>query len=252
MSTSRLDRPAAVIWHEIECGAYDADLPLWRRLAGEAAGPVLELGCGSGRVALDLAAAGFEVTGVEAEPALLDALRRRAAEAGLDLATEVADVRELDLGRRFALIIAPMQLVHLLGGADGRAAMLRRARAHLAPCGRIPVALLDAQAARSAGAGGDFSPPAPDVRELDGWVYSSLPLEVVAREDTIEVRRLRHVVAPSGELTEAIDVTVLDALTAADLEREAAELRLRPAERIAVPPTAEHVGSNVVVLEEAG
>ena len=51
------------IWHEVECGSYAADLALWSELAAEVAGPVLELGCGTGRVALHLAAEGREVTG---------------------------------------------------------------------------------------------------------------------------------------------------------------------------------------------
>ena len=42
------------IWLEVECGAYAADLALWSELAREAAGPVLELGCGTGRVAVHL------------------------------------------------------------------------------------------------------------------------------------------------------------------------------------------------------
>ena len=44
----------AVVWQDVECASYDADLPLWRELAAAAAGPVLDLGCGTGRVALDL------------------------------------------------------------------------------------------------------------------------------------------------------------------------------------------------------
>jgi SAM-dependent methyltransferase len=240
-----------VIWHDVECGAYGADLPLWRQLAGEAAGPVLELGSGTGRVALDLASAGFEVTAVDREPALIDALRRRAAERGLDVAAELAAVRHLDLDRRFALIVAPMQLVQLLRGAGGRAAMLARSRAHLAPGGRIAVALLGPQAARSAGAGRELEALAPDVLEIDGWVYSSLPIEVHTRDDSIEVRRLRQVVAPGGELTDSVDVTLLDALTVEDLEREGLAAGLRPGGRIAIAPTADHVGSTVTLLEEA-
>ena len=48
---------AKVMWHDVECGSYVADLPLWRRLAAEAGGPVLDVGAGTGRVALDLARA---------------------------------------------------------------------------------------------------------------------------------------------------------------------------------------------------
>ena len=46
------DAPAHVVWHDVECGGYDADLPLWRELAREAGGPVLDVGAGTGRVAL--------------------------------------------------------------------------------------------------------------------------------------------------------------------------------------------------------
>ena len=64
----------AVIWHDVECGGYEADLGLWRELAAAAGGPVLELGSGTGRVALDLAARGHDVTAVDSDPALI---RRR-------------------------------------------------------------------------------------------------------------------------------------------------------------------------------
>ena len=65
---SVVDDPDPVVaWHDTECGSYDADLPLWRELAG--AGPVLDVGAGTGRVALDLAARGASVTALDVEPA---------------------------------------------------------------------------------------------------------------------------------------------------------------------------------------
>ena len=51
----------AVIWHDVECSAYDLDLALWRELAEGADGPVLDIGAGTGRVAIDLARHGYEV-----------------------------------------------------------------------------------------------------------------------------------------------------------------------------------------------
>ena len=63
-----------IIWHDVENGSYQADLRLWHQLADEAGGPVLDLGAGTGRVALELAAAGHEVTAVESDPLLLDEL----------------------------------------------------------------------------------------------------------------------------------------------------------------------------------
>ena len=65
-------RSSEVIWHDLECGWYRADLPLWRELAAQHPGPVLEIGAGSGRVALELARAGHAVTALERERVLLD------------------------------------------------------------------------------------------------------------------------------------------------------------------------------------
>jgi SAM-dependent methyltransferase len=235
------------IWHDVECGAYGADLGLWSEIAREAGGPVLELGAGAGRVALHLAGRGHEVVALDTAPALLDALRRRARDSGLEIEAVVGDARELALERRFAAILAPMQLVHLLGGSGGRAAMLDAAAAHLLPGGAIAAALLDEDAAQGAELVGP--PPLPDVRELGGWVYSSLPIEVAAVAGGLEVRRLRQIISPDGGLREATDAIRLDGLTADDFEAEAVAHGLRPRERLAVPPTADHVGSTICVLE---
>ncbi len=129
MSAPRLD--SEVVWHDVECGAYAADLPAWAELAAGAAGPVLELGAGTGRVSLHLARAGFDVVAVDSASDLIGELAHRAEAAGLAVEAVCADARRLELGREVAAVIAPMQLMHLLGGAGGRAAALTAARAHL-------------------------------------------------------------------------------------------------------------------------
>jgi len=238
------DPPVAVIWHDVECGAYTADLEIWHELARSSRGALLDLGSGTGRVAIELAAAGADVTAVDSDPELLAVLERRARRRGVDLATVRADVRELDLGRRFALILAPMQLVHLLGGPEGRGGMLRRAASHLADRGRIAIALL----ADEAGAGGGEPAPLPDIAEVEGWTYSSLPIEVASRDGVLELRRLRQTVSPGGDLDEALDVTRLDLVSPDELESEAAAAGLRPEARLPIAATADHVGSTVVVF----
>ena len=60
----------------MECGRYVADLALWQELAARERGPVLDVGAGTGRVALDLARAGHAVTALDREPELLAALAR--------------------------------------------------------------------------------------------------------------------------------------------------------------------------------
>ena len=249
--------PAAspAIWHDVECASYDPDLPLWRELADESARgkAILDIGCGTGRVALELAAHGHDVTGLDCEPSFTEALALRAREQGLRVRAETADARSFSLGRRFALAIAPMQVAQLLGGPRGRAAMLACAREHLEPGGLLAVALAD-----------PFDgipdeeerlPPLPDVREADGWVYSSTPVNVREGDGFTAIERLRQAVSPDGELDESMATIMLDAVRPEELEAEALAAgggTWRVRERQSVPATVDYVGSVVVMLEAAG
>ena len=236
-----------MIWHDVENGAYDADLPTWLELATEAGGPLLELGAGTGRVARGLASRGFDVVALDSEPELVDELAERAAAAGVEIETVCADARRLELGREFAAIIAPMQFIHLLGGERGRATVLAAARAHLRHGGILAAALLADETVID----GEDAGLLPDVRERDRWVFSSLPLAVSVDDDGIEVRRLRQIVSPGGELSERTASIHLDRLTPEAFEHEGAALGFVARERIEVPPTADHVGSTICVLEVA-
>lgn len=225
---------AEAIWHEVECGSYAADLPLWEELAHEHGGPVLELGCGTGRVSRHLARRGCDVLGLDLNRAFVAAAENAIA----------GDARSFELDRRFGLIVAPMQLVQLFAGAEERVACLRCVGRHLAAGGIAAFAIVEEMPIAA-----DAAPPLPDTREVDGWVYSSLPVEAAVDAASIRVRRLRQTVSPAGELDEAVDEVVLRRLDAAALEREAAAAGLRPAGRRAIPSTDAHVGSTVVLLE---
>jgi SAM-dependent methyltransferase len=236
----------AVVWHDVECASYRADLPLWRELAAAADGPVLDVGCGSGRVALDLAERGHELTGIDSDPELVSALTQRARERGLRIEAVTADARTFELGRRFALAVAPMQVVQVLGGAPGRAGFLERALRHLEPGATLAVALADPFEGVPAE---EALPPLPDVREEDGWVLSSQPVAVRSEPGAVAIDRLRHAVSPAGELSESLVTVRLDALAPEQLEAEAEAAGLRPEGRRHVPETRDHVGSTVVLLE---
>jgi SAM-dependent methyltransferase len=235
-----------VVWHDVECGGYEADLQLWRSLAADAAGPVLEIGCGTGRVALDLAERGFPVAALDSEAALVRALEERARARGLEVDATVGDARALSLGRDFALVVAPMQVVQLMGGAQGRRAMLATVRAHLRGGGRYAAALADPFEGVPAE---DAGPPLPDVREQDGWVFSSTPVAVRSEPGGTAIDRLRQAVSPEGRLDESMTSIVLDAVDPGELEAEAEAGGFRVLPRRAVPPTGDYVGSAVVVLE---
>lgn len=121
---------------------YDIVMPpgpceaFYRSAAARAAGPVLELACGTGRLTVPLAQGGFEIVGVDASAAMLAVARRKAALAGARRAGFVqADMRSLALGRRFALVIISCNtLGHLTTAADLSACLEGVAR-HLAPGG---------------------------------------------------------------------------------------------------------------------
>lgn len=234
------------IWHDVECGAYAADLALWGELAEAGGGPVLDLGCGTGRVALHLARRGHEVTGLDRAAELVAALNERAA--GLPARAEAGDARDFALERRdFALALAPMQLVQLFADERERAGFLGCVGDHLRPGGTLAVALVE----DVLGGSTTEAEAIPDSREVDGWLYASLPLETAVDEETITVRRLRKTVSPVGELSRADDLIELQVLDAERLEREAAAAGLRAAQRRRIPPTEEHVGSTVVLLRKA-
>ena len=236
----------SAVWHDVECAAYTADLELWRALAGVSPGAILDLGCGTGRIALDLAGLGFDVTGIDTDSELIDALRDRARERDLPAEAAVGDARSFDLGRTFSLVISPMQVVQLLGGRDGRAQMLDSVRRHLEPGGLFAAAL--------ANPFDDWSdeeslPPLPDVREENGWVYSSTPIGLRRTGDGFAIERNRQAVSPSGEMTEEHSTIELDSVTSEMLEAEAAEHGFETRRRLRVEPTLDYVGSDVVLLE---
>ena len=235
----------AVIWHDVECASYPADLELWEELAAAGGGPVLDVGCGTGRVALHLAALGHEVVGIDADPDLVSALGSRARAAGLPAEAVVADARSFSLDRSFPVAIAPMQVVQLLGGGDGRAGMLRSLRRHVDPGGSCAIALADPFEGEPAE---QVGPPVPDVHEEEGWVFSSLPIAVRSVEGATAIDRVRQAVSPQGELTESMTTVELDVVRPEELEEEARGHGFEPLPRREVPPTADYVGSTVVIL----
>jgi SAM-dependent methyltransferase len=234
---------SVVLWHDLECGGYDRDLPLWRELAEREESAVLDIGAGTGRVALDLARRGHEVVALDRDVALLHALRERSA--GVAVTTVAADARDFALDRRFGLILVPMQTVQLLGGREGRARFLARARDHLAPGGLLAAALADALEAFDAE---HDQPPMPDLREVGGVVYASHPVAVRDLGDRAAIERVREIVSRDGTRTVSDEVVELDRLDPDTLAAEAATVGLRAEASRRLEPTTAYVGSTVVML----
>jgi SAM-dependent methyltransferase len=230
------------VWHDIECGRYTADLELWEELAERTGGRVLDVGAGTGRVALHLARAGYAVTALDRDPAMLAVLRERAHAEGLEIPTVEADAVRFNAGEAaFGLVAVPMQTIQLLPRRSGFFASARRA---VAPGGLVALAITDGLEHFENGA----ELPLPDVAELNGWRYVSQPTAVRNVPGGVRIERLRHAIAPGGARTTEEDSVFLAAVTVAQLQREGAAAGLHPHAVRHVEPTADHVGAEVVIL----
>ena len=190
-------------------------------------GPVLDLGAGTGRVALDLAAAGYDVTALDSEPALVTRSgRARAASAGCACARSAADARALR--------------------ARALRSRSRSRRCRSRSCSAAPTAARDwlACVAATWSRGGAVRgrarrpvrghprrgrrcPPLPDVREEDGWVFSSRPSPCAPSGDGAADRPAAPGGVPDRRAQRVDgDTIVLDHVTPEELEREADAARL--------------------------
>jgi len=237
--------PEHVIWHDVECSRYDADIALWRELADAAGGPILDVGAGTGRVTLDLARRGHEVVALDYDAALLAVLAQRAAAAGLSIETVVGDAGRFDLGRSdFAVVMAPMQTVQLLG-REGRLGFLRSARAHVTASGLVAIALVDALETFD---DEHVVLPLPDQLVVDGTLYSSQPVALRDHGDTVTIERIRQVVTAGGRRSASDDVLHLHRVAVEQVEAEGRDAGLQPLPGRIIGASEEHVGTCVVML----
>jgi SAM-dependent methyltransferase len=249
----------AVIWHDLECGNYTADLALWHELAaaecagvapapGSGLGRVLDVGAGSGRVALALARAGHRLTAIDLDAELLDALRSRAAD--FDVETVRADARLFELERRgFALCLAPMQTLQLLGGTTGRLEFMSQARAHLAPGGLLACAIVTEIDPFDCDAG-DLG-PSEEVARVAGVTYISRATRVLLDSRVVRIERERGIIRRGREAREPAwedDLIELDRVSVAQLEREGQQAGLTASGTRVIAATDEHTASVVVMF----
>ena len=144
LTTEIYDALAASI---IPGSSVEGDIDFYRRLAGETGGPILDVGCGTGRVATALVADGHEVVGIDLSAPMLRLAEQRREALSADVAARLsfhqADMTTLDLRRDFALVVAPSRVFQFLLTTDAQRRALAALRSHLRPDARLVLDLFD-------------------------------------------------------------------------------------------------------------
>lgn len=139
------------------------DAAFYRALAAESDGPVLEIGCGTGRVLAEIAKDRIPCTGLDLSPAMLGRLASRALPGVRGV---LGDMRDFELGERFPLVYSAFRAFQHLESVEDQLACLATVRRHLVPGGRFAFDVFDP---RYAIIGGEPGPEAEDLRfDQDG------------------------------------------------------------------------------------
>ena len=123
------------------------DVNFFVEAAKESGGPVLEIGCGTGRVLIPTAKAGIEILGLDASPAMLtvcrEKLARESAETRAQASLTEGDMRRFDLGREFRLVTIPFRPFQHLMTVDDQLACLASVHRHLREGGQLVLDLFN-------------------------------------------------------------------------------------------------------------
>ena len=117
--------------YDVADGGYDADVPLTEQLARSLGGPLLDLACGTGTMAIRLAQQGYQVTGVDIIPEMIEWAAQKAVSQAVSIDWVVADARTFHLGKQFPFIyMLGNAFQHFLTRKD-QEALFARVREHL-------------------------------------------------------------------------------------------------------------------------
>ena len=183
----------------------EQDIAFYVAMAREGKGPILEVGCGSGRITLPLLETGHEIHGVDNSPAMLRILHEKLAERPELLSCiHEGDMRTFDLGKKFAQGFVPFRAFLHLDTIDDQLAALRNFHKHLLADSRLII---------------DIFAPSYRIMSND-QARSSLPAQHLAdgriitvvdnatylhRDQRVEVERHIDVVFPDGTLKRNIE-----------------------------------------------
>jgi SAM-dependent methyltransferase len=179
--------------------AFD-DVALYVDQAARAGGPVLELGCGNGRILLELVERGIDAVGIDCSPRMLTELGRKACGRGLRARTCLMDARQLGFVDAFATVLCPYSLITYMSSVSDRQRMLAETFAALAPGGN---AIADAFVPRPTVLQDDF---AVDYCRAVGTTFLTRSKRVIAIAPGVHrVERRYELATRDGKIIERID-----------------------------------------------
>jgi SAM-dependent methyltransferase len=187
--------------------SHSYDVTLWLALAGREGGPIVEWGAGTGRIAIPLAEAGFDVTAVELSERMIDEGRKK----GAKVEWVHADMKSAKLEQRYNVAVCAFNSFLCLLDVDGALTYLRNAREHLEPGGLLGIevsAFSPEELAEEPGGPElrhDFTRELPDGR-LDRFSISRYD----AASQLLRMRLFYELYGTSGELEDrrAHDLTI--------------------------------------------
>jgi SAM-dependent methyltransferase len=162
------------------------DVAFYLEEARRSGGPVLELGVGTGRIAVPIAADGIRVIGIDSSRAMLDVCARRAALAGVEVDLRVGDLREPPVTERVPLVICPFRSLLHMDTDEDRLRVLRAAHDLLVPGGRFVFDVFTPDAADIAQTQGRWLEREPGIFEHALWDESERTLTLTVRDEERE------------------------------------------------------------------
>jgi SAM-dependent methyltransferase len=132
-------------YYDADMGDFADDLPLYRELARRDPGVILDAMCGTGRVVVALAAAGFQTVGLDIAPEMVQIAERKRVEQCLEqrLRLVQGDVRSFVLDEQFGVVLVPMNSFMHLETVEDQLAALHSIKRHLAPDGLVVIDLFN-------------------------------------------------------------------------------------------------------------
>jgi SAM-dependent methyltransferase len=191
--------------YDLEHDPFREDIDLLLSFAEATGGPILEMGCGSGRVVAPLARAGHHVVGIDRSATMLERCRARlAATGGTNLITLVeADMSSSHplAGHPFGLVLFTLNALMHLPDADAQREALRTARTRLAPGGLLVIDIMNPApeylVSLAAGPALEWSAELDNGSTVDKWAYR----KVHAIDQVIDTTIWYDQVSPHGNLT---------------------------------------------------